>query len=224
MTVRRLFDGKLEPLTWAMGFVEAAPAFVADALLQWHESIGTQPRLRAVQGDLRACLAQLPPLTLPPTRELLISNGGWTAYVTNGYRGTDEVSPVSQLAIRCGATAVGIHWKPEPVKVASIGFSLFGPIATDFVNRVRGVQLSRDGNKWHWVTTGTPQVYESLSSYQAPRVTNRFTPQLLNDYLNALGINAFDHRAYGPDGLLVESSRPPVNSWDLQTARRGIGL
>jgi hypothetical protein len=144
--------------------------------------------------------------------------------VTNGYRGTDEKAPVAQLALRCQTTAVGIHWKPEPVRVASIGFSVFGPIPTDFSNHVRAVQLSRDGQKWHWVTTGTPQVYESLSSYEAPRVTNRFTPQLLDDYLRALGIDAFNDGAYGPDGLLVESRRPPVSSRDLATVRGEIGL
>jgi len=144
--------------------------------------------------------------------------------VTNGYRGTDEVSPVSQLALRCQTTAVGIHWKPEPIRVASIAFSLFGPVATDFSNHVRSVQLSRDGDKWHWVVTGTPQPYEALSRYEAPRVTDRFTPQLLNDYLVALGVNAFDETAYGPGGFLVESVRPPVRSRDLKTVRREIGL
>jgi hypothetical protein len=221
---RPLFDGKLEPLTWSMGFIEATPTFVANTLLEWRERIGTQPRLRSIRGDLRECLDHLPPLTLPPTRELLIANGNWTAYLTNGYRGTDAVAPVSQLALLCQTTAVGIHWHAEPVEVASIGFALFGPVKTDFSNHVRAVQLSRDGRKWHWVVTGTPQVYEALSSYEAPRVTDRFTAELLNDYLLALGIDAFDEEAYGPDGILVESRRPPVRSRSLAIARRDIGL
>ena len=63
-------------------------------------------------------------------------------------------------------------------------------------------------------TAGEVQEYENTESYKQSSVKNRFTFDLLNDYLRSLGIEAFNPEFYAPEnyGFLVNKVGPKIES------------
>ena len=91
-------------------------------------------------------------------------------------------------------------------RAGAVQFVVFSPLTTSFLNYVRSVSVAFDGNKWVFNASGTQQAFEELDAYSAPRVRDRFTSEMVERYCQAMGVNVFDARSYGPDATLVESS------------------
>lgn len=47
-----------------------------------------------------------------------------------------------------------------------------------------------DGGRWSFETSGDPLPFERLDAYERPRKRDRFPPELLHEYLLALGAPA----------------------------------
>lgn len=161
------------------------------------------------------CLEMLPPLiggSRP--RELLVAmvDNRWTAYFDCGLRGTDAVGAVGYLSreVRCHGLAVrssphtaGANGRPE--RWGSVQFELFGPLRTEFINSVRSVYVSHDGSRWEFGATGTVQAFEETERYEAKRVRDRFTSEMLQRYCHALGVDVFNPAAYASEFAQVKS-------------------
>jgi hypothetical protein len=88
-----------------------------------------------------------------------------------------------------------------------VSFQLFGPLRTDFINYVRTVEVIYDG-KWEFILGGTEQQFEEPEAYKGRRVQDRFTSEMLERYCQALGVDAFNPDAYGPEAVFFESNVP----------------
>ncbi|HEX8700699.1 MAG TPA: hypothetical protein VF815_17745 [Myxococcaceae bacterium] len=76
---------------------------------------------------------------------------------------------------------------------------------------LRALGASNDGGRWVFDSSGEPFPFEKLERYQARKVRDRFTFDMLKDYLHHLGLSPFDESFYLPEGepaWLVEKTGP----------------
>lgn len=203
--MRPLLDNRFAPLTWEVGFLETSADRAADEFARWRRQLGRLEE-RDVHGELPSLLCSLSPVTDgEPKRFLFVgTDGDWTAFFDNLAYGTDSFGPMSVLARDLGVRAVKARWVPDvPESPAerrgSVIFELFGPEETDFLNTERVVAVIHDGDRWTFDEVGTPLPFEDRDAYGARRKRDRFTPELLDEYLRNLGIRMFDEEFYGPD-------------------------
>jgi hypothetical protein len=152
----------------------------------------------------------------------------WIAYFDNGYRGTDPAA-VHYLARRCKCRTIYIVAEPhtlKPGKAQQIGrqgaliFEVYGPEKTDWLNRIREITLANDAGKWIFEESGKPFPFEETDRYKAKRKKDRFTFNLLKQYLEQLGLSPFETNFYlpssNPSATLVElSGNLPPTSRDV---------
>jgi hypothetical protein len=66
----------------------------------------------------------------------------------------------------------------------------------------RYLHVMDEGGRWSFQQTGEPQPFEDLAAYQRRRIRDRFTPEMLETYCEALGIRPFDEDFYLPSGIV----------------------
>jgi hypothetical protein len=84
-----------------------------------------------------------------------------------------------------------------------------------------------DGGKWVFEQSGEIQPYEDTSRYGARKIADRFTPEMIESYCAALGINLFDSDFYGPHGNLfvkMKGFSPGSPKMSLSEARKHLFL
>jgi hypothetical protein len=78
---------------------------------------------------------------------------------------------------------------------------------------VRTIDAGRfDSGRWRFLTSGMPQPFEDLGAYRRRHIPERFTRQMLLDYLDALGIRADDPDFY-TEGVLATDTGDWSPSW-----------
>jgi hypothetical protein len=78
---------------------------------------------------------------------------------------------------------------------------MFGPEQPGKIsNSVRAIYAANDGGRWVFGHSGEPFPFEKLEQYQAHRVWDRFTFEMLKDYLRHLGLAPFEEDFYMPPG------------------------
>jgi hypothetical protein len=214
-----LYGGRFAPITNTIGFLRYDSARAAETFLKWQEVIQAKRNVSLVEskvrGDLCSTIQRLLPLTSVERRRYLFipTRSNWTAFLDNGHRGTDVFAPLSYLAERLSCDAVRSTYVPEgrDKQYPAVIFELYGANRSDFLNHVRSVAAAYDGRKWTFVAAGETQPFEELQRYSNRLVKDRFTRKMLEEYLKALGICAFEESFYLPDGkeaILVEKAGP----------------
>lgn len=227
-----LFDDQLAPITTEFGFLECAP-HIAEGWVRAQEEAAYFPRggtirVRTVHGSLETLLRSLLPLTsVEPRRHLLIATAtNWTAFFDNGWRGTDAAA-LSYAAEQLDCRGIRIVLEPKDRSTGRYGavtWELYGAKPTAFLNFERSLSVTNDAGKWIFVNEGTPLPFERTEVYKARTIRERFTPELLDEYLQALGIRAFDTDFYSRQGTLIERmgpSLPTMQEYSLEEARAG---
>jgi hypothetical protein len=161
-------------------------------------------------------LKRLPPLTggVRP-RELLVGTVGdcWTAYFDCAFQGSDPSSTVGHLSQALQCQGVTVSSAPHtvgtsletPGRYGGVQFELYGPLQTDFINYVRTISAAHDGDRWRFDADGTVQAFEQTDRYQARRIRDRFTSEMLAAYAAELGLRPFDEDFYSDRGVLIET-------------------
>lgn len=196
----------------AMGFfklpVDPVHAHLCDWLKEIKGSRGIAIRSRPIGGRLREALQSLKPLS---TREierylLMSTQTEWTAYLDNLRFGTDP-SAIAYLSRRMGCMSVYFYARPLQREKTPVGdvytgamvFTLYGPHAgSSATNTIRDVRVFADVGGWVFRETGAPLPFENTAAYQAKRMEDRFTMEMLEAYLQSMGIRAFDETFYRP--------------------------
>jgi hypothetical protein len=232
-----LLEDRLAPITSRMGFIETECQLAVAQFLQWQTEIkarsGISVGQREVRGGIEEVLLSLLPLrTNEFTRCLFIpTSGGWTAYVGNGYRGTDQ-GAVIYLAKRLNRRTVWVVAKPHSLRRSgtprsgrqgALIFEAYGPESTEHLGLIRRIRLQNDAGKWEFFLDGTPFPFERRESYNARRKIDRFTFEMLKQYLGELKIRPFERDYFLPSGsgraVLVEfSGKIPPSARDVSLA------
>lgn len=83
-------------------------------------------------------------------------------------------------------------------RYGSVRLILFGPDGEAPYNAVREIQAMNDGEQWKLVEFSTPFPFKDTERYRARRAKNRFTLEMLADYLQEVDTRAFDAACYLP--------------------------
>ena len=219
-----LLDDRWAPVTSELGFLEARAEYAARAFAAWQSGLmaprGISVAVSPIPGTLDQVLSALLPLTRPETRRDLFipTRSSWTAYVENGWGGTDASSAMRHLARTLGCRAMRVVAVPNTYRQAkgrygAVMLEVYGPHQTTWLNYVRAVSASNDGGRWAFDQFGEPFPFEKVEQYQARRTRDRFTFDMLKEYLQHLGLSPFEENFYLPEealAWLVEKTGPVV--------------
>ncbi len=212
-----LFEGRLAPITCEIGFLECDCSTAVQRYLEWSNPIQAKRGVGFVtnptHGTLEQVLKTLLPLNSVERRRFLFipTKANWTAYFDNGHQSTDAFAPMSYMAEQIGCRGVKAVYVPEglvgryPARI----LEMYAPHRTDWLNIVRTWAAIADGNNWTFETSGTIQPFERLEQYHKDPVSERFTPRMLELYLDRMGLRPFEENFYLSDkAVLVEKHGP----------------
>jgi hypothetical protein len=234
-----LLDDRWAPVTSEMGFLEASAEHAAHAFAAWQggllESDGVTVAVRPVAGSLEQVLSSLLPLTDSETQRYLFipTRSSWTAYVDNAHRGTYVSGVMRYMARTIGCRGLRVVAVPHTYRkgkgrYGAVMLDVYGPHQTAWLNYVRALGASNDGGRWVFDEFGEPFPFEQREKYQERRVKDRFTFEMLKEYLHHLGLSPFEEGFFLPEGVpawLVEKSGPLVlarKEYTLAQARENL--
>ncbi|HLK99153.1 MAG TPA: hypothetical protein VK539_01145 [Myxococcaceae bacterium] len=234
-----LLDDRWAPVTSEMGFLEARAEYAARAFATWQAGLlasdGVTVQVRPVTGSLEQVLSSLLPLTDSEIQRYLFlpTRSPWTGYLENSYRGTDASSAMGYMARTLGCRGMRVVAVPHTYRkgqgrYGAVMLEVYGPHQTHWLNYLRVVSASNDGGPWVFDQSGEPFPFEKLERYQARRVRDRFTFDMLKEYLQHLGLSPFEEHFYLPEGApawLVEKTGSLVRArkeYTLAQAREDL--
>ncbi|HYH97678.1 hypothetical protein [Hyalangium sp.] len=220
-----LLEDRWAPVTSEMGFLELGAEQAAQAFATWQRGLeassGFTLEVLPVTGTLEQVLSRLLPLTSGERqrRYLFIpTRSAWTAYVNSVWTGTDASSLMRSMArtlsIRCLRVVAVPHTlrKHQGGRYGAVMLGVYGPKQPGkLTNTVRALGASNDGGHWVFDQSGEPFPFEQAEKYQARRVRDRFTFEMLKDYLRHLGLTPFEEDFYLPPGTcawLIQKTGP----------------
>ncbi|MCD4823792.1 MAG: hypothetical protein K8S55_04245 [Phycisphaerae bacterium] len=215
-TEKTLLHGRYRPVTGTIGFLECPAKHAAKMFYKWRYRTYTRDGRELHIEPLRtpnmgtALDALLPLMTYSNRWLFLETTSQWCAFFGNRWQGTDS-SPIGPLAgHRCGCRGVRATSVPN-IPMKKIGEEWFGsygaeilevyrPEWTEMGNTERSICAMNDGGPWCFETYGEPYGFEDTEAYSARRKRDRFTHDMLESYLQHLGIEAYDEAFYRPGG------------------------
>ncbi len=234
-----LLNNEFAPITTTIGFLETDMASATRAFWDWqqqllqNESPSVSFEKKQVGGTLSKVLNTLLPLVShEPCRHLFIpTNSSWVAYFNNLWQGTDPVSVISYLPTKIGCRGLLTRAIPDvqerrgnqPKQYGAVVLDLHGPEMVNYQNTIRSISVLNDGGKWKFFEEGIPFPFEETQQYKAERIQERFTIDMLQQYLQALGLAPFNEHYYLPAGnqsaVLIEKKgelSPVVKIYSLE--------
>lgn len=215
MVLTSLFDGRLEPLTYSIGFLSAPPERVVRAArwlyFRWPDA---WRRVAVLDCGLEEALLQLQPLEgfLHP-RVLVASTAlnGWSAVFNGRIHGLGGRGLSVRLSRALRVPGYFVAAAPpasDPEHFPGFRqFYVLGPqTGRDHVRAV-WVGEEEDVGRWHFGTDGEVQPYEDVEAYRRRRHTDRLTEQMLVDYAAAVGLRPWEDSFYRPPFHLITSLR-----------------
>ena len=109
-----LLDDRWAPITSEIGFLETRAEHAVRAFATWHEELmrprGIAVEVRSVSGTLGQTLSALLPITHPERQRYLFipTRSPWTAFLDNGWGGTDASSAMGAMARRVGCRSLRV--------------------------------------------------------------------------------------------------------------------
>ena len=85
-------------------------------------------------------------------------------------------------------------------RYGGVSLEVYGPQNVGLRNILRTLYAVNDGGRWVFGQSGTPFPFEKLEQYQAKRVRDRFTFDMLKEILHHLGLSPFEEDFYLPGG------------------------
>jgi hypothetical protein len=221
------------PVTRDMGLINAPVSRVVSEMVAWHSSLGTAYTRREIASSFADALEMLPPLSMEKRRLLLVpTNSEWTALFQSGIAGSDPTPPMSVLSKRLDTLAMRVCCSPPGAKWHSVIWEVYAPAelgGSAPLGYRRTLAAANDGGRWVFEESGPRYPFEKPGQYQLPRKRDRFTRELLVEYLRQFGLaplaDAFYDVSATRPAVLLESQRrwhhlPP--EFTLEEAAAGL--
>lgn len=217
-----LLNQTLGVVTTSFGLIKANSEQAACAFREWQNQIlanyGFSLQHSEINGDLDSILKKLFPLTSPIlTRYLFVPTlSEWTMYFDNGWQGSDAASVMSVLSKLMQTQSMRItcapHTMPKKIKYESNG--QFGANILEVYDANgdvgRSIFAANDGGKWRFGQSGAAYDFEDVESYSRRNIKDRFTENMLLNYLEQMGVRLRD------DSFLL-----PKNSYAIFLEKQG---
>lgn len=199
---------KWHPVTHDFGMIQAPLGRVVMELESWHGSFGTRYRRTEITSSLAEALASLLPLAHSQSRRLFVATrSDWVACFQNGIQGSDPFPTMSYLAQRMGVLAMRVCCTPEAAPYPATIWEVYAPesLGGDALGYRRSIATANDGGRWVFEEAGERYPFEQVERYAAPRKRDRFTPDMLRDYLQHFHVELFND-----DFMRVDAAAPAV--------------
>jgi len=206
---------ELAPLTFSWGFIRAGTVTVQEQLRSWLLGIGVPCIVREVDRPLNEALLTLSPLTLPPSKRLLLATQSeWTACFDNGVNGADLLSFMTVLTdrlrceglvLRCVNDRRMYSSRDREDHLTHLGLEFFRPGPEPSVGPERAISLRQYYGKWKFSAGGPPLPAEDTSRYEKTPTQDRLTLDLIDSYCRSLGLAPFESEFYLPQGHMIDS-------------------
>lgn len=196
------------PMANNIGFIDARFEQVVAFANDWLVPQGRKPA-QEFNGTLGEAMERMYPLS--GWRRLLVEcKNGQTALFVD----SDDIpeSPVGHITSGLSCRGVVLTCvedtydrETDSGTLGAIQLRFFEPHRTFFLNYGRSISVINEGERWRFdCGGGDPFPFEDVERYKARRVRDRFTREMLVDYLLALGIDAFSRDFYGPRCALFQ--------------------
>lgn len=224
-----LFDNRLAPLTYSIGFLNAPIDTVRQAFLTYLARLG--PQSFSLPGSLEDNLLHLQPLPLRSTPRILLTStihSNWTACFDGDPLGqgvAQKIAFVSRNHLKVRGYFVGCSL-PSSVATESLGGRHFRVLGPEYpLGEGRSIDLiETNPGRWYFEVGGDPQPYENLDAYTNRRRTQRLTDTMLLDYTAAVGLHPWDEDFYTTPTYLITNTEPPLLSYTLEQAQTELGI
>jgi hypothetical protein len=193
---------KYPPITYNLGFLQAPFERVVKAARDWLEPQGSASPERFKAGFDEA-LGRLFPMT--HWRKLFIEcEFGWTAV----FKDIDDVpdGPIGHLSkeLKCHGVIGTYYPEGEHGHLGAVQLRYYEDHETFFLNYGRSISVTRAHDGWEFNQGEKAFPFEHVERYQNPSVKDRFTPEMLVEYLAHLGVDVVDAKKYGPRCALFD--------------------
>lgn len=197
------------PVTHDMGLIDASLEQVVAVLLRWHGSLGTTYSRCDVTSSLADAFEALPPLSAEKRRRLFVATrSGWTACFQSGIDGSDPFPTTSYISTEfLGVLGMRACRSPAGARWPAVIWEVYAPVELGGLPPLcyrRSLCVANDGGRWVFEQSGEPFDFERTETYSLPRKRDRFTPELLDEYLAHFDLQPFS------DSFYVVSARQPA--------------
>jgi hypothetical protein len=198
---------KWNPVTHDFGLIQAPLEPLLSELEGWHRSFGTMYLRTEITSSLDDALSSMLPLAESKTRRLFVATkSDWIACFQNGIRGSDPFPAMSYLARQMDVLAMRICCTPERSAYPATIWEVYAPevLGGDPLGYRRSIAAVRDGGRWIFEESGVRYPFEQVERYSGRRRRDRFTSEMLRDYLRHFGVELFT------DEFLCVSAETPA--------------
>lgn len=199
---------KWHPVTHDFGLIQAPLERLLRELEDWHRSFGATYLRTDITSSLDDALTSLLPLAQSKTRRLFVATkSDWIACFQNGIQGSDPFPAMSYLARRMDALAMRICCTPEHAAYPAAIWEVYASEALGGnppLGYRRSIAAMNDGGRWIFEESGVRYPFEQVERYRARRRQDRFTGEMLHDYLRHFGVELFT------DAFLCVSAETPA--------------
>lgn len=200
---------KWHPVTHDFGLIQAPLERVLSELEGWHRSFGTTYLRTEITSSLDDALTSLSPLAQSKTRRLFVATkSDWIACFQNGIQGSDPFPAMSYLARQMDVLAMRICCTPDRAAYPATIWEVYAPEALGGdppLGCRRSIAVMNDGGRWIFEESGVRYPFEQVECYSARRKRDRFTGEMLRDYLRHFGVELFTD-----EFLCVSAEMPAV--------------
>lgn len=201
---------KLSPITSKVAFIQEDINVIVEKFLEWQNPLISKHhnsfKKAITTTNLETSLMELCPLTTPERRKYLLipAQNQWVAFFDNGHTGTDRTAP-EVLGDKLDAKTVYITFDHNSEETT---FEYYSNVNNNF-DLVRSIATINEG-KWSFHQYGSPLSFEKTENYKARKIKSRFNLNLLIEYLEKLGIYAFNEDFYlcQEGAVLLEKKGP----------------
>ena len=201
------------PVTDNFAFVKADLERIVAFCDDWLIPQGVKPAER-FRAPVEVAIRRLFPIT--EQRMLFIQcNSEWTALFCD----TDDNPELpignitGKLKLR-GAIATYVpnsyNAQTDKGQMGAVQLRMFEPFETFFLNYGRSISVVNEYGRWSFDEGYEPLPFENLEAYKARRIRDRFTIEMLIDYLHHLEIDAYSPGFYTNECALYH---PPKQTY-----------
>ena len=218
------FLHRYAPTTNLMAFLEVPYDKLVDCIAQWERK---RDKYREVPiqkieigGTWEQRLNSLLPLTLHSPKAMISeTQSRWCGYVDNGMQGTDLNSDPYFLCQELGIREISVVMVRDIPKIepGSTQFNYYDGTRAEKVVSATGWHYKVPGrsvlahreSRWEFEEWGEPFPFEELEQYQARRIKDRLTPEMVERYCSHFGIDLFNPDFYSGRACIFERQVHP---------------
>lgn len=200
---------KWDPVTHDFGLIRAPLDQVLGEFKKWHQSIGLEFSRFEITSNLDDAFGSLLPHSASRLKSLFVAtHSDWVAYFQNGIQGSDPSPKMSYLAAKMEVLSMRVCCTANSAVYPAVIWEVFAPQSLGGeppLNCRRSICAANDSGRWVFEEFGEYYPFEQTERYIEKRKRDRFTCDMIRDYLREFGVELFSD-----DFLRVDAASPAV--------------